>query len=257
MIEALNVAGTVQDPAERRRQLFEDAPIAYHEIDKDGVIRAVNQAGCELLGYSREELIGHHVWEFVAVEQQQIARDTIARKVSRQEPLTVVEREFRHRDGRYLWLEIHHKLMENGDGEVVGIRAGLLDITERRKLETEIQRQHDWMRFVFRSVARAVITTDVLGHITLMNPAAEALTGYREQEALGRALEQICVVQGDCGERVDLISCILAGPVASNQLRDFVVVDRSGGSHCIAWTVAPIMNDDEVIVGAMVVVEKL
>jgi len=250
------VPSSVQDPAERDRQLFEDAPIAYHEIDTKGVIREVNKTECQLLGYRPEELIGHHIWEFVAEEQQQAARETIARTVARLEPPTAVECEFRHRDGQYLWVEIHRKLIENAAGNVVGIRSALLDVTERRRLEAEILRQHDWMRFVFRSGTKAVMTADILGRISTMNPAAETITGWREEEALGRPMERICRVQRDSGEPVDLMSCILAESAISNRLRNFVMIDRSGASQSIQWTVSPILNDDEVIVGAMLVVEK-
>jgi two-component system sensor histidine kinase/response regulator len=250
------VPSSVQDPAERDRQLFEDAPIAYHELDTEGVIREVNKTECQLLGYRPEELIGHYIWEFVAEEQQQAARETIAAALARLEPLTAVECEFRHRDGQYLWVEIHRKVIENAAGDVVGIRSALLDVTERRRLEAEVLRQHDWMRFAFRSGTKAVMTADILGRISTMNPAAETITGWREEEALGRPMERICRVQRDSGEPVDLMSCILAESAISNRLRNFVMIDRSGASQSIQWSVSPILNDDEVIVGAMLVVEK-
>jgi len=242
--------------AAERHQLFEDAPVAYHEIDPYGVIRAVNQAECQLLGYSAEEMIGHPVWEFVAADHRQASRESITKKLSREQPVSIVTREYRRSDGSYLWLEIREKLIETAEGVVVGIRSALIDVTERRQLETEIRRQHDWMRCVFRSATKAVITANVLGHISMMNPAAETITGWREGEALGRAVEQICRVQRDSGEPVDLMSCILAAAVNSNRLRNFVVIDRSGASQPIQWTISPIMNDEDVIIGAMLVVEK-
>jgi hypothetical protein len=52
------------------------------------------------------------------------------------------------------------------------------------------------------------------------------------------------------------MSCILAAAVNSNRLRNFVVIDRSGASQPIQWTISPIMNDEDVIIGAMLVVEK-
>ncbi len=250
------IPSSVQDPAERRRQLFEDAPIAYHEIDTEGVIREVNQAECQLLGYLSEELIGHPVWEFVAADHQQASRDSITRKLARQQPVTIVTREYRRSDGSYLWLEIREKLIENAEGEVVGIRSALIDVTERRKLEAELLQQRDWMRFVFRSVAKAMITADILGHISSMNRAAEAITGWREEEALGRPMEKICRVQRDNGEPIDMMSSILAEQAMSNRLGDFVVVDRGGASHSIQWTVSPILNDEVVILGAMLMIEK-
>jgi two-component system sensor histidine kinase/response regulator len=247
----------VQGPADRHRQLFDEAPIAYHEIDTHGVIRDVNRAQCELLGYSPEQMIGRPIWDFVAAENQQAARDAIAGKVARMFAPSVVTREFRRSDGNYLWVEIHDKLIENGEREVIGVRSALLDVTGRLKLEAEIRKQSDWIRFTFNSTARGVIIADALGNISLMNPAAESLTGWRHDEAVGCPLERVCRLQRDSGEPVDLMSCILAEPAQSDPNRNFVMIDRAGESQPVSWTVSPIRNDDEVIVGATLVVEKL
>src|ERR1700733_14976468 len=136
-------SSNTQEPADRQRQLFDEAPIAYHEIDTHGVIREVNRAQCELLGYSPEQMIGRPIWEFVATENQQAARDAISRKIARMFPPSVVTREFRRSDGHYLWAEIHDKLIENAEGDVIGVRSALLDVTERLKLEAEIKKQTD------------------------------------------------------------------------------------------------------------------
>ena len=251
------IYSNVQEPADRHRQLFEEAPVAYHEIDTHGVIRDVNRAQCELLGYSPEQMIGRPIWDFVAAENQQAARDAIAGKVARMFPPSVVTREFRRSDGNYLWVEIHDKLIENGEGEVIGVRSALLDVTERLQLEAEIRKQSDWIRFAFKSTARGIVTADALGNINLMNPAAEALTGWSHEEAVGRSLEKVCRLERDSGEPVDLMSCVLAEPAQSNPTRNFVMIDRAGESQAVSWTVSPIWNDDEVIVGATLVVEKV
>jgi PAS domain-containing protein len=48
---------------ERFRSLFEEAPVAYLEIDKDAVVRRINRAGCHLLGWSSSEIVGKHICE--------------------------------------------------------------------------------------------------------------------------------------------------------------------------------------------------
>lgn len=51
------------------RELFDDAPVAYHELDEQGTIRRVNKAECQPLGFSVEEMVGRPVWEFIASEE--------------------------------------------------------------------------------------------------------------------------------------------------------------------------------------------
>src|ERR1700683_4946616 len=114
------------------RELFEFAPVAYHEIDATGILRRVNHTEFRMLGYTREEMVGRPVWQFVAADQQEQCRQAIHRKVSGEEPLGAFERDFLRRDGGYLILEIYDSLIYNRSGEVTGIRSVLLDVTDRR-----------------------------------------------------------------------------------------------------------------------------
>ncbi len=117
------------------RELFEFAPVAYHEIDAAGILRRVNQTECRMLGYTREEMVGKPVWQFVAADQQEESRAAVRRKVSGEEPPAPFERDFLRRDGGYLILEIYDSLIYNRTGQVTGIRSVLLDVTDRRLAE--------------------------------------------------------------------------------------------------------------------------
>jgi PAS domain S-box-containing protein len=117
------------------RELFEFAPVAYHEIDAAGILRRVNQTECRMLGYSAAEMIGNPVWQFVAADQQEQCRQAIERKIAGDEPVAPFERDFLRRDGGYLILEIYDSLIRNAAGEATGIRSVLLDVTDRRLAE--------------------------------------------------------------------------------------------------------------------------
>src|SRR6185503_9357497 len=117
------------------RELFESAPVAYHEIDAAGTLCRVNQTECQMLGYRPEEMIGHPVWEFVAADQQEDCRQAVRRKIAGEEPLASSECDFVRRDGGYLILEIYEGLIRSKSGEVTGMRAVLLDVTDRRLAE--------------------------------------------------------------------------------------------------------------------------
>ncbi len=122
------------------RDLFDYAPVAYHELDREGVIRRVNRAECALLRYDACEMLGRPVWEFVAQEQRQESREAVGSKLSQHRPLDPVHRKYVRRDGVQVLLEIHDSLICSASGEVVGLRSALLDITERRRAEERIQR---------------------------------------------------------------------------------------------------------------------
>src|SRR5882724_11521660 len=111
------------------------APIACHELDSAGKIVWVNDAECELLGFSRQDILGRSVWDFVAPGQQEESRRAVARKLAGEEPLPVFEREYVRPDGARVMLEIHEHYRRDAGGGIVGIRSYLLNITRRKGAE--------------------------------------------------------------------------------------------------------------------------
>lgn len=131
----------LRESEERFRCLFEEAPIAYHEIDREGIVQRVNRAECDLLGYDAAEMLGHPVWRFVAGDLQAASRAAISKKISEEQPLVAFARDYVRRDGERLILEVHENLIRDSNGAVVGIRSALLDITARRNAEEALQRR--------------------------------------------------------------------------------------------------------------------
>src|SRR5437899_1342139 len=117
------------------RELFECAPVAYHETDAAGVLRRVNGTECRLLGFTSEQMIGRPVWDFVAAEQREACGRNIRGRMAGSERLTPSEYDFVRKDGGYLILEIHDSLIRSATGEVEGMRSVLLDVTDRRLAE--------------------------------------------------------------------------------------------------------------------------
>src|SRR5947208_1974290 len=81
------------------RLLFEDAPVAYHEIDREGRICRVNRAECAMLGYDRSELTGKAMWDLFPAEERPGVQDLIMRKLAGVEQLTPFQSRLVRRSG--------------------------------------------------------------------------------------------------------------------------------------------------------------
>ena len=148
--DSLRAKRALAESEERFRQLFEQAPIAYHELDKSGIVRRVNRAECELLRYSAAEIIGHHASEFVAPDQRSQSAASMRHKLAGYAPLAVFERDFICGDGRKFIGEVHENLITDAAGNVSGIRTAVLDVTGRINAQKqlavysqELQRKND------------------------------------------------------------------------------------------------------------------
>ena len=124
----------------RFRHLFEDAPVAYHEIDREGIVRRVNRAEARQLGREPEEMQGRPFWEFVAPAEREASREAVRRKLAGEMPIAPFEREYVAADGTRRIVEIHESLIREDDGCVTGMRSAILDITERRRAERALDR---------------------------------------------------------------------------------------------------------------------
>ena len=124
---------------ERYRRLFEEAPVAIHEIDSEGIVRRVNQAECKLFGYSREQILGRHCSDFTSVERREESRASVQAKLAGLKGLAPYERLFQNADGRPVRVEVHETAICGPDGAIEGLRSFLVDLTER----CEVQRRLD------------------------------------------------------------------------------------------------------------------
>jgi PAS domain S-box-containing protein len=129
----------VRDALRQFRTLFNDAPIAYHEVDRLGIIRRVNRAECRLLEHKHEDMIGRPVWEFVPEDDRESLRIAMMEKLEGVRPVQCVECEYLTGSGKRILVELHENVMSNSSGAIVGIRAAMLDITDRRRREQQAQ----------------------------------------------------------------------------------------------------------------------
>jgi len=157
-------------------------------------------------------------------------------------------------DGQTIWVRAVGETEREGD-QVVRLVGALQDITEARRLRTELAEQHELLRVTLRSIGDAVITTDAHARVTWMNPAAERMTGWPTDAAKGRHLGQVfCIVNEDSRAPTEnpVIACLQQGKTAGLASRT-LLISRDGAEYGIEDSAAPIRNDGGELLGAVLV----
>jgi PAS domain S-box-containing protein len=237
------------------RQLFEEAPVGYHEINLQGIVQRVNRTECKLLGYPASELVGKHIWEFLVSDQQARAREAIVRKLAAEQELVPFEREYLRPDGTRVDVEIHENLILDEHGTVCGLRSALLDITEKKRLEREMRRSWKWFNHTLRSLGEGVIAADPLGKIVFMNPVAEDLLGITEADAAGRDILKVFRLEDDEDEpqRDWSIRRIVGEGVLKDWSGNLRLTCKSGEICSIQATVSAISDEASTVVGTVLI----
>ena len=121
----------IRENEQRYRDLFNHAPIAYEETDKDGVVTRFNQAVCTLLKCSPDQILGCYAWHFVAPDQQEAFRASMLDRVAAGRETEPFECEYLLDDGTRIAVEIRENLIRDSRGVVTGVIRSLMDVTER------------------------------------------------------------------------------------------------------------------------------
>src|SRR6185436_10747048 len=98
--EQKRAEGALIESERRFRELFYDAPVGYHELDTEGRITGVNTTELSMLGYSRDDMVGHFIWEFI--EAPEHARRIFDEWLAGTTPLRSVEHSVRCKDGGWV-----------------------------------------------------------------------------------------------------------------------------------------------------------
>ena len=126
----------LRDSERRYRDLVEHASDLIFALDLTGRATAVNRACLEITGYSREEIVGRDVLDFVVPEDRERAVRLL--RLSAQSDRARTELTVAARDGRRVTLEVSGWLQFRG-GRAVGIQAIARDVTASRQLEAELR----------------------------------------------------------------------------------------------------------------------
>jgi len=131
----------------------------------------------------------------------------------------------------------------------------LRQILARAASEDALYAERERARVTLNSIGDAVISTDQTGHVTYINPAAEKMTGWSRQNALGRALTEVFhVVDGDTREPAPNPMELA---VQKNQIvglpNHAVLLRPDGSESAIEDSIAAIHDKDGQITGAVMV----
>jgi PAS domain S-box-containing protein len=141
------------------------------------------------------------------------------------------------------------------ESRTVGRVWSFRDITERKRAEEALRKQAEWWRVTVSSVGDAVITTDIEGRVTSLNPVAESLTGWSQQEAQGVPLERVfCIVNQESRQPVEspVTQSLREGRIVG-LANHTILIARDGPERAIDDSAAPIRDEQGQIIGVVLI----
>ncbi len=152
---------------ERFRTTFEHIAIGMAHVAVDGRWLRVNQRLCEILGYSREELLQMDVQRLTHPADLPATEESLSRMAAGELAVYTPEKRYQRKDGSYCWVKITAtpQLDESG-GSVLYFITAIEDISERKRAEDRLALMAEISRLLIAPLDCEMILQQVVERLT-------------------------------------------------------------------------------------------
>ncbi len=185
---------------ERHRTILEGIEEGYVEVDLKGNTVFCNDSFCRITGYPREELIGLNFREYMTESMAEEVYKAYNKVYRTGVPDRAFYYEIIQKNRIKRIIENSISLVQGPMGRPIGFRSIVRDITDRKRMEEELEKHRSRLQAIFRSVRDAIITVDTQMLVIEANEATESICGISNGECVGKAFTE-CLNQ--CNQACD------------------------------------------------------
>ena len=205
-------------------------------VNADRRFEYINPALARMMGWVQYEMIGRYA--MTGMDQQPQTRNA-GWEAARAGEGGVLETQMLRRDGT----ELHVLLTavpRLKDGQFAGTVTVVTDLTERYRLEREIQRERDFIVAVTDAANTLIVVTDRQGTVVQFNRAAQTLTGFELSELSSRPFWETLMHAPNVARVLEIFEQ-LSVEAASLEI-EIPISTKGGERHEVIWSVAPLRD---------------
>jgi len=215
----------LQASEQKYRQIIDMSREGIWLLNQDFTTDFINARMAAMLGYQKEEILGQPLERFLSPEDH---TDQALRMVARQQGVSEqYERRWRHKDGHAVWTIVSATPLFDDQGQFRGSFAMVLDITERKRVEEELQRYREHLEELvgartveLKAAKEAAETANQTKSLFLSSMSHElrtplnAILGYaqilkRQRNLTNKQRQQLEILYGSGEHLLNLINDIL------------------------------------------------
>jgi len=178
----------IRESESRYRHLIEGSLGMVCTHDLEGKILSINEYGAHGIGRTVDEVLGHSLMEYVYPERRHLVAPYFNNLLTTGEAQGLLH--LRHPNGEERVFAYRNRLVEPVNQPRYVLAFGI-DVTEQIRAEEQLRALIRQSNSVLESVGDGIFGIDLEGRITVVNPAAAQMLGYRADEILGRNMHEL------------------------------------------------------------------
>jgi PAS domain S-box-containing protein len=267
LVQMFNSEAAARSAAEEARQWFATTLASIGDgviaTDNQGNVTFTNEIAERLTGWNAADAQGRPIGEVFAVVHEK-TREPVPNPVEQVLKTGVAVTLANHtvllgRDGMERPIDDSAAPIRDTQRGVLGVVLVFRDVSARRRAEARIRESSEWLSTTMRSIGDAVIATNAEGRIILMNPVAQHLTGWNEQEAVGAPLDAVFrIINEQTRKAVESpAQKVLRTGSIVGLANHTILVARDGTEWPLDDSGAPIRDADGKIIGVVLVFREI
>ncbi len=251
---------------ERFRATFEQAAVGIAHVAPDGRWLRVNQGLCDILGFTREELLEKYFQEITFAEDLDADLDIVWQMLTSKQSFRSAEKRYVHKNGHIIWTQLTVSLVRSEDGTAQYFIVIIEDISDRKQAEaaitelnenlearviertTELNRIKTRIESILNSNADSIVYSRIDGSIEHVNPAFTRIFGYQSDEIMFKPISQL--VQS---EQVNELKRVFDNVVSLRSLQsiDVIALRKDGQPFDAAIMLSPVLENGDTLFGVV------
>ncbi len=254
--EVIHVLKDITDrrEAERRyRELFDNIQEGLFFTSPDGRFIDVNDALVRMLGYdSRDELLHADIPTRIYFSAEQ--RQALFNRVESQGAVRNHHETLRRKDGSPIHVLLNMFAVRDMDGNCVQLRGLMLDITELKNFQSELQRERDFSSKILNNTQSLILVADTAGLISYANRRWYEAGGYERDQLIGQPLAKLIASSRRTAIH-EALHATLAGQQVDNL--ELPVMRADGRTGQVSVNLSPMRDESGQVTSIVVVMSDI
>ncbi len=175
---------------EKYRTILENIEEGFFEVDLAGNFTFFNISLCQLMGYSREELLGMNYRKYTDKVTSKEVFSTFNGIYKTGMPAKEFDWLIVRKDGTKRYVEASVSLKKNASGSPLGFQGFTHDVTERKIAEEALRQSEEKYRSILENIQEAYFEVDLAGNFTFFNDSLCRMTGCSRDELTGSSYKK-------------------------------------------------------------------
>lgn len=235
-------------------RILDDMMDTYFQVGKDRKLQRISPSLELMLGYSQEDAY-RKPWAELFASQDDYRKFQSALEDSFG-TLQNYEARLRHQQGHDVWVTLNAHHREGSQDRHEGFEGIARDTTEERNSKEALFQEKELWRVTLESIVDGVITTDIKGQVSFLNPIAEKMTGWSNELAQTKPLPDVMNLRDESGEKpvtIPMQEWLEKGRQAKLSDPALLIQRGHGSEAAIELSGSPIRDSQAEIIGSVMV----